>query len=396
MSVTVLEREKAFSAGDDTMTTLTQKWYNTMVAGLGLSPQTFQIYQSNVVLGDLSTNLWAIYDSIPPLSITQQAQSAQISRFSNNYGGVLTSLQPSGSLEWKKTMGDSYPDWVTYLNTTPKPALPAGGMLALFSNWAQMNIPDPGKAQKAVTEYSQILNGIVPVAMGQFLGAAGVYAYNQSVDDLTSAIKQAPAASFAFDSSTASSDIEHTWAEGSASGFFGFFGGGGSVDSISQKFGSSDVTINVSFQHVLAFAAGPLQNATFVGDKTYPAWFSSSALNEAFQNKGNDVWDVDGSASWASTFGDSGNLKRFATNLVVGDGMTMTMSSSSAFSSSEQVQIRQESSGGFWPFYHSSSSGSTSNVTFDDQGKLTVTSTSPAGSPLILGTNVQTIDQIFG
>ncbi|HEY0552785.1 MAG TPA: hypothetical protein VGG20_00855, partial [Thermoanaerobaculia bacterium] len=197
----------------------------------------------------------------------------------------------------------------------------------------------------------------------------------------------------------ASSDIKHTWAQGSISGAFRFLwgGGGSSYDSVNQKFGSSDVNISVSFKHVLAFTAGPLQTPTFVGDKTYPGWFSSAALNYGYQNKGNDVWPVDGAASWNSTFGDNGNLKRFATNLFVADEMTMTMSSSVAFSTSEREQILAQASGGFWPFFKASASGGyTSTVTFDDQGKMVATSTSPAGSPIILGANVLPISDIFG
>jgi hypothetical protein len=400
MSTTVLEREQARSAGEQAMKTLTEKWYNTMVTGLNLSPETFQIYQSNVVLGNLSTELWAIYDSIPPLSVTHQADSQQISRFSDNYSGVINTILPSGGLEWKKTMGDSYPAWVTYLDEVraSKQPLPSGGMLALFTSWAQLNIPDPGKAQKAITQYSQILNGVVPVAQGRFINAAGVYAYNKSIDDLRSAVKQAPSGGYTFDSRTASSDISHTWARGNISGAFRFLWGGGSAsyDKVNEAFGTSTVNINVSFKHVLAFAAGPLLTPTFVGDKTYPGWFSSAALTYAYQNKGNDVWPVDGSASWASTFGDNGNLKRFATNLVVGDEMTMTLSSSATFSTSEREQILTQASGGFWPFFRASGSGGFSSaVTFDDRGKMTATATSPAGSPLILGVSVLPIDRIL-
>lgn len=388
------------SKGEEAMKTLTEKWYNTMVTGLNLSDQTFQIYQSNVVLDNLSTALWAMYDSIPPKSVTRQAEPSQISRFSDNYSGVINTILPSGGLEWKKTLGDTYPDWVAYLDEfrQSKEKLPAGGMLTLFTDWAQLNIPDPGKAQKAITQYSQILNGIVPVAQSRFINAAGVYAYNKSIDDLRSAVKQGPNQSYTFDSKTASSNIEHTWAQGSISGAFRFLwgGGGSSYDSLNQTFGGSEVNIEVEFGHVVSFAAGPLQTETFVGDKKYPAWFSSAALNYAFQNKGNDVWPVDGSASWDSTFGDSGNLKRFATNLVVGDEMTMTMRSSASFSSSDREKVTAQASGGFWPFFRASGSGGYENtVTFDDQGKMVAVSKSPAGSPLVLGASVLPIEDIF-
>ncbi len=390
----------AGSSGADAMKTLTEKWYNTMVTGLNLSDQTFQIYQSNVQLGNLSTALWAIYDSIPPLSVTQMAEPSQISRFSDNYSGVINTILPSGALAWKQVLADTYPDWVTYLDGFRQSGdpLPSGGMLTLFTNWAQLNIEDPAKAQKAITLYSQILNGVVPTAQGRFISAAGVYAYDKSIDDLRSAVKQGPSQGYSFDSSTASSSIQHTWAKGSISGAFRFLWGGGSssFDQVNATFGGSEVTIDVKFDNVISFAAAPLQTKTFVGSKDFPAWFSSAALNFAFQNKGNDVWPVDGAASWDSTFGASGNLKRFATNLVVGDGMTMTMSSTATFSTEERQKITGQASGGVWPFFRADVSGGfTNDVTFDDSGKMVVTATSPKGSPLVLGANVLPIEDIF-
>ena len=393
--------EQATSKGTEAMKTLTNKWYNTMVTGLNLSDQTFQIYQSNVVLGNLSTALWAIFDSIPPRSLTQQAESSQISRFSDNYSGVINTILPSGALEWKKTMGDAYPEWVAYLDEfrETKEKLPKGGMLALFTEWTNLAIPDPGKARKAITMFSQILNGIVLTAQGRFIEAAGVHAYNKSIDDLRSAVKQGPSQSYTFNSATASGSIEHTWAKAEVSGAYRFLWGGGgtSYDRVNEQFASSDVTIDVKFGHVVSFTAGPLQTDTFVGDKTYPGWFSSSALSYAFNNNDNETWPVDGSASWDSTFGTNGNLKRFASNLVVGDDMTFTMTSSAKFSSEDREKITAQASGGFWPFFSASGEGGReSTVTFDDQGRMTAVATSPAGSPLILGSNVLPISDIFG
>lgn len=393
--------EQVSSAGTEAMRTLTNQWYNTMVTGLNLSPESFQLYQSNVVLGNLSTSLWAIYDAIPPQSITRQAEPSQISLFSDNYSGVINTILPTGGLEWKKTLGDKFPDWVTYLDEFRKSGnpLPEGGMLALFTNWASLNIPDPGTARKAITQYSQIVNGIVGTAQARFVDAAGVYAYNKSVDDVRSAVKQAPGNSYTFDSKTASSSIEHTWAKADVGGAFRFLWGGGSTsyDKVNTAFASSQVNIDVNFAHVTSVTAGPLQTETFVGDRNYPGWFSSSALSYAFNNKGNDTWPVDGSASWDSTFGTNGNLKRFATNLIIGDEMTMTMTSSATFSTSEREQITAQASGGFWPFFRASASGGyTNDVRFDDSGRMTASSTSPAGSPLILGASVLPIKDILG
>ena len=402
MSTLLMETEKALgSAADQAMQTLNARWYNTMTAGLNLSSQTFQIYQSNVLLGNMSNDLWAIFDTIPPLSVTHQAEPSQINRFSDDYGGVINTVLPAGAAQWKITMGDSYADWVAYLadyrKSKPQPPI---DMMVLFRDWAQLNLPDPATAQRAITQYSQILHGVIATAQSRFIGAGEVYAYNKSIADLRAQVKQAPSGKYTFNSATASSDLSHTWAQSSSGGGFGFLWGGGgssSRDSINNKFSTANVLIDVSFSHVLALPAGPLMTSTFIGDKTYPGWFSSEAFAYAYQNKGNDVWPVDGAATWESTFGKNGNLKRFATSIVVADEITMTMTSAATYSSDEREAIRSESGGGFWPFYNTrSSSGSDTSVTFNDQGNMTVTVKSPAGSPLILGVNVLPIEQIFG
>jgi hypothetical protein len=52
-------------------------------------------------------------------------------------------------------MGDYYAKWTAYLDTNP--TMPAGGILQLFKNWAQLHL-SPGLAQKCYTEYQQVAN----------------------------------------------------------------------------------------------------------------------------------------------------------------------------------------------------------------------------------------------
>jgi hypothetical protein len=48
--------------------------------------------------------------------------------------------------------------------------------------------------------------------------------------------------------------------------------------------------------------------------------------------------------------------------------------------------MKAEAEAGFFPFFFTESSGGfTSNVSFDDSGTMTVTASSPAGNPVILG-----------
>ncbi|HEY7769860.1 hypothetical protein, partial [Longimicrobium sp.] len=110
----------------------------------------------------------------------------------------------------------------------------------------------------------------------------------------------------------------------------------------------------------------------------------------------NTVWN-NTPPTWATTFGPNGNLQRVTSGLVIVDGITITITSNAAYSSSDQQEFQEASSGGFWPFYDSSQqSGWTSNVTFDDQGTLSATISSPGGNPQILGAMVTPMAQALG
>ncbi|HEY0555001.1 MAG TPA: hypothetical protein VGG20_12095 [Thermoanaerobaculia bacterium] len=391
-----LETEQVPSAGEEAMNNLTRMWYSAMVTGLNLSADTFQIYQSNVELGDRSSLLWAAYNSTPPASISQLATPGTISSFAGNYDAVISNLIPSGGAEFEKTMGDKMAAWDTY-NIKAHGEGPVPDEVLLFTNWANGNMANPATRQKAITQFKQMQNGVVPVAVNRFLDAKGKYAYNRSIAELLAAVKKAPAQGYSFNSKNAKNTTDLSWAKGkiSASSDFLWGEGGVNLDHINKVFGTSDISIEVKLKHVLAFAAGPLQTEDLVGGELCPGWFSSAALNFAFQNKGSNVWPAEG-VSWESTFGDKGNIKRFATSLIVGDELEMTMWSNATFTGDERQTIEAHGKGGFWPFYRASASGSNgTKVEFEGTGKMKVTVTSPPDSPLILGVSVLPIERIF-
>jgi hypothetical protein len=171
---------------------------------------------------------------------------------------------------------------------TPPFQMPAGGMLSVFTSWAQLNIPDPSQAQQAITAYQQVAGGTVPSAVSMWLAAggnSGLKAYNQTIKDLTSQLTAAtPGFTVSMNSVTTSSDTTHTWANGHVSGLFDFFegGGGASWDDLTVKLFQAEVQIDATINHALTFPCGPLARpSTEQGLSTYNPWYNSEALNIA-------------------------------------------------------------------------------------------------------------------
>lgn len=392
-------------SAEQAMSTLTAQWYNAVVAGCKLDQSTFQLFQSNQPVGTTSESLWNILDVVPPLSVNNFFNPSQLNLFSSDYGGVINNLVPQSSSTFMKAIGDYYPSWIAYLKKGPKlptvkpPNLP---IVQLFYNWAQMNMP-PAQAQQAYTAYQQIAQGVVPVAVQMWLnaggGTGGVKAYNATYGDLQSNLPSAPGCSFALDSSTASSDISHTWANGSVGGSYDFFFGSASAswDKLTMALSNAGLKINVKFDHLLAFVAAPLAKpSTDPILSPYSPWYSSSALGLAYHTSDNTVWQPGTHPNWDDTFGSDGDLLRAATSLVIVDGITISTSSAVGFSSSDQQTFKAAAEGGFWPFFKASGSGGWSHdISFDDQGNMAISSTNPQGNPNILGVTVSPISKLL-
>lgn len=380
------------------MQTLNAQWYNAVVSNCGLDASTFQLIQGADPIGSTSEQLWNILDVVPPLSISNYYNPAQSNVFSSDYGAVVNNLVPQNSNSFQNHMGDYYSQWMTYLQA--QTTLPTGGVLALFQTWSAIHMP-PNQAQQCYTDYQQVAQGVVPVAVSMWLAAGGASAqkaYNGTISQLQSQLQSAPSKAFTVDSSTETSDISHTWAQVQTSGFLDFFSGdaSGQYDSLSTAISSAGLTISANFQKLLTFSAGPLSKAsTDPILSQYQPWYNSAALNLAYQTQDNTVWQQ-GHPTWADTFGPAGNMLRTTSALVVVDGITITMTSNVGFSQSQQSQFTAAASAGFWPFFEAQGSGGWSHsFKFDEQGNVTITSTCPAGNPNILGAIVTPIGGVM-
>jgi hypothetical protein len=358
------------------MTTLYRQWYNALVAGLRLDPATFQLLQPSTPLGDTSDQLWAYYNSIPPLSLVNNLPINAVNRFYDGYRAVVNVLISRTGDALREDLGDCYPSWMTYvsgLSPTPRPA----DLPDMFFSWATIHcaraasrgrddleamLDDPiALAQQAVLDRSRFVNGVPN--------------FSATIEDLRDAVTLAPSASFSFDSAMQSADTSSSWAS-EVGRFWDFFEGGGSGDwsQAQAKAAASHVTVSVAIQHALTFPAEP------------GGWHSSSTLASAYATRDDTLWKPAVTPNWNSTFGPSGNLRRFLTELVVIDGINATMTSAAGYSSSEEEEIKAAAEAGVFPFFFAEASGgASSSVSFDDDGTMTVTSAGPAGNPLVLG-----------
>ncbi|PIA78562.1 hypothetical protein BFR04_03235 [Gaetbulibacter sp. 4G1] len=381
------------------MQTLTQQWYNAVVTGLSLDPNNFQLYQGTATTGPTSEWIWNIFDAIPPASINNFYNPNQSNNFSQDYQQVIAQLKPNSDNSFQICMGDYYTDWLTYLQSDKAPDDvfdDATKMSSVFKKWAFANAPD--QVNCAASLIATFFNDVVTIANAMFSNAqqAGKgYAYNTTIAQLKNALQQAPGKSFTMNSKTETSNLDHTWAQASVTGGWGFFSfsASSSYDKLSIKTTTAGLDIDAKFSHVTTLPGGPLAKvSTDPILSKYTPWYNSSAFSRAYGTKDNTVWK-NGSPSWDSTFGSDGNMQRVTNGLVVVDGIDITITSDATYSTEDQRTITAAASGGYWPFFSADASGGNhTKVTFSDSGKMTTRYTNPAGNPQLLGVLVTKTD----
>ncbi len=391
----------AGNAAEEAMKTLTAQWYNAIVNGCGLNRMNFQLYQAHFPLGQLSEDLWNIFDAVPPLSITHYYNPSQLNVLSQDYGGVINHLNPQNGDKFQTAMRDYYPMWVGYLKTSP--TIPKGGMLELFKNWSDLNMP-PDRAQDCYTLYAQIANDPIVVAVGQWIqmqtaaSHPGIPAYNQTIEDLTHALAGGEPQTFTLNSETESSDTSNTWANGEvAGGIFDFFwGSDAQYEKWTESISEAGVSIAVTFDKLVTFAAGPLAKpSTDPILSQYTPWYNGKALSIGYHHQDNTVWQH-GAPTWADTFGPQGDLQRTCAALVVVDGIKVTTESSMSVAEGEREKFKTAVAAGFFPFFEAEGSGGWEHTTtFNDNGSFSISSSCPQGNPQVIGVLVSDIASIF-
>jgi hypothetical protein len=376
------------SSAADAMQTLTSQWYNALVTQLHLDPSHFQLVQGNIGLGSTSVGMWALMDSIPPLSVTQYWTPQGYKPFSSQYGAVIPRLKDASYGQFQSAMGDYYNAWMAYIKANPAPT--GTGILTWFQAWSQGNMP-PDQAATALSLYAAALNG--PIAQADIAwaiagGATGVKAFNQTISQVDATLETAPSATVSLNSSTETSDTTHTWASGSVEGFWDvFFGeGGASYDASTSVVTSAGLAFDIQFTHVTTIPIIPLQQgAETDGPITYSAWYVPAALSEGYENNNYQVWQP-GTPDWTSFFGDGGSLPRAAAAMIIVDGITLSLTSEAAIATESREEVKTSFAAGFFPFFGVNGEGGwSSDQKFNDSGQITATASNPVGSPQVLG-----------
>jgi hypothetical protein len=390
------------------MQNLTAQWYNSVTTGLGLDPNTFQLIQASTPLGTTSEQLWAYFDSLPPLSTTNYFNPTQFNSFAQSYGAVVGNLTSQAGIQFARVMGDNYSAWAAY--KAANRLGPKETPLSQFQAWAYQNIQDPGTMNAAINAYKATFYTVPSIALNMFSNATPLpdysnpnpapptYAYTTTYAQLQVLLASAPSKSVSMNSSTASSDVSHTWAKGSVGGAYEIFSGSasGSYDKLTQQFASSQVSVQASFNSVLTLPAGPLAQTS--QDPTlskYTPWYYAPAMNLAYQNNNNLVWN-NNPPTWAQTFGPTGNMQRVCSALVIVDGIDISVTSQANFSQSDQESFQASAQAGFWPFFSVQASGGHSvSTSFGSDGSATVHTTMPAGNPQVFGVIVTPISALL-
>lgn len=378
------------SAAEQAMQTLTSQWYNALVSSLNLSPDQFQLVQGNISIGSTSPGIWALMDSIPPQSITQNWTPQGYNSFSGQYGALIARLKDSSYGAFQAAMGSYYTAWMSYLQAHPPATVTSQAVVAEFQGWSAINMP-PDQAQTSLSLLAAAFNG--PIAQANILWAAAggpsaIKAYQQTIEVIDYTIGTAPSGSVELNSATESSDTSETWAKGAVEGVVDdFFGeAGGEYDDTTLDLTQAGLVISAQFTHVATIPVLPLSQGTVTsGPTTYPAWYVPQAVTDGYNNNNYNVWQP-GTPGWTSFFGDGGSLPRATTALVIVDGITISITSEYQVQESEQQSVEAEFATGFFPFFGIEGEGGwTNNTSFSDSGEITVTSSNAVGSPQILG-----------
>jgi len=380
------------TAVQQAMDNLTAQWYNTITAGLNLDRQSFQLAQGYQSLNtDSNEALWNAMDAIPPKAVNHYFDPSQFNNFSQDYGAVINSLVRTTSNKFTPCMGGndstSYKAWQSYLaNLKPFPSV--SELPTAFNQWAA--IYSPGNVGCAGA-YAQLLNDPLNLNLQNYVAASnqgkGPFAYNVTIEEVNKLLRT-QYTSMELDSKTTATSVKDTWAQTTHKVFFGLFSASASYASESVKAYSAGIQVKVTLNKILTQPIGPLAKSDPDDNtlKNYVPWFNSAVLDRAYKNSGSNVWDAAGFTNWDDNFSDTGKMQRAASALVIIDDFTISITSDASFSSDEQSRLQAGVSGGVWPFYRGSASGgSSTHITFNDKGQMTMTTVSPAGQPAILG-----------
>jgi len=365
------------------MVILENRWYNALVSGLAVSPAMFQISQPAAPLAPSDLALWAYQNVLPPASLTFRRPPPSATTFFREYAAVASQIQFPAST-FRKDIGEQvYAEWTAELATIlPPPTLHE--LPALFESWALLNAPSvAGVGVADLTEMALIDDA--QHALDPYLDPSPRPAdFLGTYERLQQTLAVALEAQVSLDSNTTSSDVTATWTGGVDTGVGGLWTGDDGSPRLSQKFATSRVVVDTTFAGATVWPSTP------------GAWYDSALLHLAFSSPATPPWLPKAHPNWTEAFGPEGSLRYLIPSFSVVDGIQATITSSAAYTRTEQKTIRDQAAAGLWPFYAPNSTAVSNTMSFGAVSGMTIKTTSQRGNPLVLGANVLGVAQYLG
>jgi len=372
----------SFSGEAMSMKGLQNRWYNSLTKQLGLDRTMFQIGQPASPITPSSLALWEYQNFIPPYSLTFDRTMGVDSFFSEYVAFAVQMSLPAGILE--QDIGrELHENWLAFV-AQQIPPIPENQLPALFLQWAMVYAPD--KAQIGASDLSSmVLINAAQQALSPYLGPqATAPDFLGTYQQLLRTLGSSSSRSLFFNSAETSSNVSDTWTGGKDSGLVGLWSGSSVASRLSLRFGQNLVTVKAQFK---AFAVVPV---------TPGLWYNSAMFQVAYSNQTSPPWPPNPNPNWADLFGPEGSMLRLPTSLIAVDGMQATVTSHAGYSPADQETIRSNAAKGVWPFYGPDSIVTHNSVTFDDQGIMSIMTTTQPEHPLFIGANVLSTPRYLG
>ena len=364
----------------DSVTGITDAWYNQLCDSLRLSINNFQLSQP-VILPKNDEELWAYSNVVPPKTLKYNHWYYNQPGFFSQYAAIINQLQfPESSFE--KNIGKvTFAKWNSYLKGLPQP--PSENTLpSVWFQWAVMNAPSVANIGR--TDLScQVLINSGRAALAPYQGPnAKLPEFLPSFPDLITTLQASPSADLSFASMNGNQNVSNSWVPGNDPNFFGLWTGSWCGFPVNKKFAQSAISIAVQFEHFSVVTITP------------GAWYNSALLHLALASKSVPPWGSN--TAWDTYFGQYGTLNYAAGSVVAVDGISLTLTSDADFTSEEQDVIKSQVAMGYWPVYCQQRSTVITNEISFEPGKMTIHCHTDPGHPVLIGSNVFTIDQYLG
>ncbi|WP_207512954.1 hypothetical protein [Longitalea luteola] len=364
----------------DSITGITNAWYNELCNRLNLSTGYFQLFQP-VIVPENNQELWAFIDLVPPKTLKFNYWYYHQPGFFGQYAAIADQLQLPESAFEKNIGQTTYAMWNSYLQSLPQPP-PENTLPTVWFQWALLHAPAVANIGRSGLA-SEILLKSGRKALTPYQGPhAKSPDYSPAFPELFTILQVSPPIEFSFTCANGNPDVSNSWVTANDPNLFGMWTGSWCGFLINKKFAQSNISVSARFEQAAVVTITP------------GAWYDSGVLHLALASTSVPPWNS--ITAWDTWFGQDGVLNYAMGSVLAVDGLSLTLTSDAAFTSQEQAVLQSQASMGFWPMYCPSKPAVIKNRVSFDAGKMTITCQAAPGNPILIGGNVVRIGQYLG